>query len=1031
MKTFCITVCLLMLTLSRQIVYAQQPLAQQAFAIFEQHCLDCHGEFGSYSDVLTIKYKDLIENRSVIPGQPGASEFYLRLLDDTDNGSQMPLGQEPLDSEAIATIRRWIEVGAPDWEAIPKPKRSFITTEVMLKTIHTHVTSLTAFDRSFARYFTLTHLYNAGASDDNLRAYRNALSKLVNSLSWGSEVIKPKPIDREETIFYIDLRHYEWDIKSDKWYKIEQAYPYGVQLKSPTYTTLCQETDCELPFIRADWFIATASLPPLYHEILDLPKTDRELETQLEVNVAENLKNAPGVRVWRAGFNESGVSVNNRIVERHKSRYGAYWKSYDFAGNVGTQNIFTHPLDFTHDGGEIIFNLPNGLQAYYLSTAKGERLDEAPINIVSNAGARDPVVRNGLSCMGCHTEGMKTFEDQVRSVIEQNPNPPYDKAQALRLYAKKSKMDSLVREDIARYRRAIEAAGGVFGGSEPIQQLVKQFEGPLDATHAAAEVGLETDNFLKEIRENSTLQNAGLLVLGVENGSVKRDAWESQFGIVVSALSIGEHANPYANMVQIPAGEFQMGSNEDYNNDKPLHTVYVDAFYMDKYKVTNAQYKAFLDANPKWQQKEHAKDLGYVGSCYLINWNENTYPIGEGDFPVAYVSYEAAMAYAQSVNKRLPTEAEWEKAASGGLVGHSIHSIKANKGLNPVGTYPANRYGLYDMYDNIAEWCTAKDSEVRIGYFDDNSVGTEFPVGGDIVYVNGFRCVKNGAANLGKHSNELLPSRTPAAKKKTVNVPKEASISSSNITSKDMVLIPAGEFRMGSNDSDADAFDAEKPVHIVYIDAFYMDKYEVTNAQYKGFLDANQKWRKYRIPDKYHDGDYLKHWDGNNYPHDQGNRPVVYVSWYAAMAYAKWAGKRLPTEAEWEKVARGELANQKYPWGNSIDSSKANYASSTTTPVGNYASNSYGLYDMAGNVWEWCLDEYDEDFYYISQRRNPLSGAVNVERIVNNFLDVESHRVMRGSPGFAETVRVAYRGKYNPTDTYLLIGFRCARDVTP
>ncbi len=538
LKAFRTIICLLMLFLSHHIAYAQQPISQQAFAIFEQHCLDCHGEFGSYSDVLTIKHKDLIEDRSVIPGQPDTSELYTRLLGDTDNGSQMPLGQEPLDSEAIATIQRWIEAGAPDWEAIPKPERNFITTEAMLKTIHTHVTSLTAFDRSFARYFTLTHLYNAGASDDNLRAYRKALSKLVNSLSWGAEVIKPTPIDQEQTIFYIDLRHYEWDIKSDKWYKIEQAYPYGVQLKSSTYTTLCQETNCELPFVRADWFIATASLPPLYHEILGLPETDKQLETQLEVNVAENLKNAPGVRVWRAGFNESGVSVNNRIVERHKSRYGAYWKSYDFAGNIGTQNIFTHPLDFTHDGGEIIFNLPNGLQAYYLSTATGDRLDEAPINIVSNAGARDPVVRNGLSCMGCHTEGMKTFEDQMRSVIEQNPNPSYDKAQALRLYVEKSEMDNLVQGDIARYRRAIAAAGGVFGGSEPIQQLVKQFDGPLDATHAAAEVGLETDDFLQKIRENRTLQNAGLLVLGVNNGSVKRDAWESEFGRVVFSLNL-------------------------------------------------------------------------------------------------------------------------------------------------------------------------------------------------------------------------------------------------------------------------------------------------------------------------------------------------------------------------------------------------------------------------------------------------------------------------------------------------------------
>ena len=764
MKIFCLIICLLILALSQQVVYAQQPLAQQAFTVFAQHCLDCHGEFGSYSDVLTIKHKDLIEDRAVIPGQPDASELYLRLLGDTDTGSQMPLGQEPLNSEEIATIRRWIESGAPDWEAIPKPKRSFITTEAMLQSIQSHVTSLTAFDRSFARYFTLTHLYNASASDDNLRAYRNALSKLVNSLSWGSEVIKPKPIDREETIFYIDLRHYEWDVKSDKWYKIEQAYPYGVQLKSSTYTTLCRETDCELPFVRADWFIATASLPPLYHEILDLPETDWELETRLEVNVAENLKNAPGVRVWRAGFNESGVSVNNRIVERHKSRYGAYWKSYDFAGNIGTQNIFTHPLNFTYDGGEIIFNLPNGLQAYYLSTATGERLNEAPINIVSDAGSRDPVVRNGLSCMGCHTEGMKTFEDQVRSVIEQSQNLSYDKAQALRLYTKKSEMDALIREDTERYKRAIEVAGGVFGGSEPIQLLVKQFEGPLDAAHAAAEVGLETSDFLQEIRENSTLQNAGLLVLGVENGNVKRDAWEAEFDTVVSTFNLGEYIGLYRNMVLIPAGEFQMRSNSDDHDGEPMYTtVYVDAFYIDKYEVTNAQYKKFLDANPEWYQKEYG-----IGDCYLLDWSKGTYPRGEADYPVAFVSFDGAAAYAQWVGKRLPAEAEWEKAARGGLVkkkypwGNLIDSNKANSqkyftasrnnSTTPIGSYPANGYGLYDMAGNVAEWCIKEplgaDSADDI-VFDDIVLRGELRVdlrvsyGGDISYYNGFRCVKD------------------------------------------------------------------------------------------------------------------------------------------------------------------------------------------------------------------------------------------------------------------------------------------------
>ena len=120
----------------------------------------------------------------------------------------------------------------------------------------------------------------------------------------------------------------------------------------------------------------------------------------------------------------------------------------------------------------------------------------------------------------------------------------------------------------------------------------------------------------------------------------------------------------------------------------------------------------------------------------------------------------------------------------------------------------------------------------------------------------------------------------------------------------DMAFFRAGSFfTMGSWEKDAET--DEKPHHVVFLDAFYMDKYETTNAQYKEFIDANPQWQKNRIPKKYHDGDYLKHWNGNDYPPDKGNHPVVYVSWYAAMAYAEWRGKRLPTEAEWERAARG------------------------------------------------------------------------------------------------------------------------------
>jgi len=540
-KIFITFVSLLTLTLGNfYSVNAQGNLAQQAYAIFEQSCLNCHGEHGAFTEEIIIDHTSLIETGAVVPGKPIESELYKRLLTN-DPAKRMPLGQPQLPPAAILTIGNWIQSGAPDWEGTSATDVSFITPKNMLDTIEKHINSLSPFDRPFARYFTMTHLYNASETTEALHAYQRALSKLVNSLSWGRNVINPRPIDPKETIFYIDLRDYEWEVGTNRWTLIEAEYPYEIEFSAPTQTNLRkklthlrEEMSCEVPFIHVDWFIATASLPPLYHAILGLPETDRELEARLEVNVAENIRNAAGKRVWRAGFSDSGVSNHNRVVERHLSRYGAYWKSYDFAGSVGTQNIFTHPLSFTHDGGEIIFNLPNGLQAYYLADASGRRLNEAPINIVSNPAASDPTVRNGLSCIGCHTEGMKDFRDTVRAVIQRNANPPFNKARALQLYTDKATMDRLVSEDTARYRRALEATGGVFGGIEPVQRFHEAFQRPLDAAHAAAAVGLKTDTFLGRIRQNTSLQNLGLLVL--ETGTVKRDTWTSKFSEVIFAL---------------------------------------------------------------------------------------------------------------------------------------------------------------------------------------------------------------------------------------------------------------------------------------------------------------------------------------------------------------------------------------------------------------------------------------------------------------------------------------------------------------
>ena len=234
-------ICLFLFIAGAQNVHPQSQIARDVFAIFEGSCLICHGPDGAYRETLLMEHDALIEGGTVIPGNPDASELYKRLLGPTESGAQMPFGQPPLPPQSIEAIRRWIVAGAPDWATTPTTNSQFTSPGEILKSIETHLTSLEPFDRAFARYFTLTHLHNAGETPEILGEYRKALSKLVNSLSWGVSVINPQPIDSQATIFYIDLRHYEWD-RIDGWTKIEEAYPYHISFDAPAQTALREST---------------------------------------------------------------------------------------------------------------------------------------------------------------------------------------------------------------------------------------------------------------------------------------------------------------------------------------------------------------------------------------------------------------------------------------------------------------------------------------------------------------------------------------------------------------------------------------------------------------------------------------------------------------------------------------------------------------------------------------------------------------------------------------------------------------------
>jgi len=257
---------------------------------------------------------------------------------------------------------------------------------------------------------------------------------------------------------------------------------------------------------------------------------------------------------------------------------------------------------------------------------------------------------------------------------------------------------------------------------------------------------------------------------------------------------------------------------------------------------------------------------------------------------------------------------------------------------------------------------------------------------------------------------------TEASLPKKISFTAEAKPDKPDIDLTDMVLIPAGEFEMGESDPDF-ARDDELPVHTVYLDAFYIDKYEVTVGKYREFIEDTG----YEAPDWSRVSEYA--------PTDE--HPMIYVSWHDAAAYAQWAGKRLPTEAQWEKAARGGLVGKRYPWGDEFSSEYANFLGDGTTPVGSFLPNGYGLFDMAGNVYEWCADEYDGNYYSNSPKDNPTGPGENIRFVNDDFTNVDTHRVLRGGSWNSITLnlRCANRDRLSANGTYYNIGFRCSQDL--
>jgi hypothetical protein len=515
------------------VVQAGEPsLAEKANDILTRHCHQCHGLGGSSKGGLSaILDRELLVSRSlIVPGRPADSELYRKVK----AGEMPPPNKKPRpDADGVNVLRDWIAAGAP---ALPGAPRTFITPTDIARLIRDDVQTYPPKQRRFLRYVSFTHLHNAGRPATEMQLTAPGLSKLVNTLSWHARITQPTPIDPARTLFRLDLRDYRWTART--WERIVAVYPYRLPVDAGE-RGIGEAVGADVFVIRGDWLLATASRGKLYYELLEMPASDRALERILQVDVARDLQDETTLR---AGFNGSGVSRNNRVIERHDALHGAYWRSHDFADNSGRQNIFENPVgpvagqhSFRPAGGEIIFNLPNGMQGYMLVNNTGQRVEKAPVEIVSDPLRPDKQVEAGLSCMTCHGRGLIPKDDQVRAHVEKNAAAfPADVVDAVRsLYPLPKRLRVLLDADTKRYLTALEATGIPAEGPEPVSTLTLRYEGVVGLAEVAAEFGLRSEEFTRKLSASPSLLRL-FGALQARAGTVQRPLIEEQFPRLVS-----------------------------------------------------------------------------------------------------------------------------------------------------------------------------------------------------------------------------------------------------------------------------------------------------------------------------------------------------------------------------------------------------------------------------------------------------------------------------------------------------------------
>jgi len=489
-------------------------------------------------------------------------------------------------------------------------------------------------------------------------------------------------------------------------------------------------------------------------------------------------------------------------------------------------------------------------------------------------------------------------------------------------------------------------------------------------------------------------------------------------------LVFSSPADAPTGMVLVKGGTFMMGEEDPYKYMGPIHTVTVDGFLIGKFEVTQPEWQTIMGDNPSFYKAdnhpvEQVSWLDIIAYCNKRSEKEGLTPCYSG-------SGEEIVCDFNADGYRLPTEAEWEYACLGGNQSKNyrfsgsnevdeVAWYEGNSGgkPHPVGEKKPNELGIYDMSGNVWEWCW--DWYDQEYYKNSPAKNPQGPEKGKTHTYRGGGCSGIDYYQLTRHRHGL----EAAYKESDMGFRLAKNMGSKDQIPVNMIPVPGGTFQMGSQDG----YLGTDPVHKVTINSFYMGKYEITQEEFARVMGYNVSW------------------------YAAANNAVDCVRWYEAVEYCNKRsqmegltpcysgegdhitcnfavnGYRLPTEAEWEYACRGGALSKNYKFSGSNDPEEVAWFDKNITAdgrvrrVGIKKPNELGIYDMTGNVWEWCWDRYQRDYYNFSPADNPVGPATGIRRVI------------RSGSAYINPLPPGFRYHQMPMVGWKGFGFRVVRSV--